>query len=248
MSNMPRPPTTLTLGLALALSLACGFSTVFSPTATPPPTPDPLAAYARWPLVLRDTFFEPKNDWEIAEDTEGELATGRLSVSGGKYRWEVTAVQGFIWWSQALEDTFTSDFYASVDARRVSGTSEADYGLVFRHDGDNYYYFQVSDTGQYAVYLYSADEWAELVAWTETAAIRADRANKVAVAGEGERFTFFINGERVGQVIDPTLPSGAVGVGVQIYNAGESAVFEFDNFEWRAPRAAVTKVTPTPEP
>ena len=127
---------------------------------------------------------------------------------------------------------------AAQPGRQVSGAPDADYGLIFRHDGDNYYYFQVSESSQYAVYLYSGGRWAELIGWTKAEAIRAGRINKVAVAGEGARFTLFINGAPVGTVTDATLPTGSVGVAVQIYNAGESATFEFDNFEWRAPRSA----------
>lgn len=135
-----------------------------------------------------------------------------------------------------------------MDARQTGGAQEADYGLVFRHDGSNYYYFQVSDVGEYAAYLFSNDEWTELTGWTESAAIRGGRINEIAVAGEGSRFSFFINGERVGEARDATLAAGSVGVAVQIYNADESATFEFDNFEWRAPSDAVTRITPTPEP
>jgi len=72
----------LALGLPLALSLACGVSSVFAPTPTPTAEPDPLAVYQEWPIVLRDTFFEPKNDWEIAEDTDDEYANGRLAIIG----------------------------------------------------------------------------------------------------------------------------------------------------------------------
>lgn len=236
----------LTLPFLLLPSLACGYSVVFSPTATPQPTPDPLAAYVRWPLVLQDTFSEPKNDWEVGDDIEGEYATGRLSVRNGKYRWEVTAMQAVVWWSLALKDTFTTDFYAVVEARHVSGASEADCGLIFRNDGDNYYYLQVNDTGHYAAYLYHAGEWTELIALTETGAIRPGRVNKIAVVGEGKHFTFFINGKWVGEVRDATLRAGSVGVAVEIHDAGKSAVFEFDNFEWRAPREAVTQATAEP--
>jgi len=207
-----------------------------------------LAAYREWPLVLRDTFFERRNDWEVVEETQGDLANGTLRIGGGKYRWEITAVEGVVWWSRSREDTFTTDFYATVEARQISGTPEADYGLIFRHDGDNYYYFQVSDVGQYAVYRYEAGGWTELITWTATDAVRAGRINNLAVAGEGARFKFFINGQRVGETTDSRLAAGTVGVAVQLYNAGESAVFEFDNFEWRAPSEAVTEITPTPEP
>jgi hypothetical protein len=233
----------------LIATLSCGAPSFFA-TATPEPTSTPQPSpsdYARWPVVLRDFFNEPANDWELAEDSDDRFAKGTIEVSGGKYRWEVTANEGFIWWSLALENTSTSDFYAAVAGRQVSGAQDADYALIFRHDGDNYYTFQVSDTGQYTAYEYYLEEWTALIEWTAAEAIDPDGINRLAVAAEGARFRFFINDALVAEVEDDTIESGSAGVAVQVYNPGESAVFEFDNFEWRAPKTAVTVVTPTPE-
>lgn len=239
----------LPLCALLLATLSCGAPSFFAtatptPTNTPPPSP---SDYARWPVVLRDFYNEPANNWELADNTDDRFAKGTLDISGGKYRWDVTANEGFIWWSLALNDTSTSDFYAAVAARQVSGAPDAAYGLIFHHDGDNYYYFQISDTGQYSVYLYYLEEWTALREWTENAAIEPEDVNRLAVAAEGDRFRFFINDQLGGEVEDDTIPGGNAGVAVQVYNAGEAAVFEFDNFEWRAPKTAVTVVTPTPE-
>lgn len=243
----PRLPS-LSLCALLLATLNCGAPSFFA-TSTPVPTntaqPSP-SDYARWPVVLRDFYNEPANDWELAEEEDDRFAKGTIEISGGKYRWDVTANEGFIWWSLALNNTSTSDFYAAVAARQVSGAQDADCGLIFRHDGDNYYYFQISDMGQYSVYLYYLEEWTALREWTENAAIEPEGVNRLAVAGEGGRFRFFINDELVAEVEADTLESGRAGVAVQVYNAGETGVFEFDNFEWRAPKTAVTVVTPTP--
>lgn len=238
---MPRRlPPVLVL---LALTLSCG---VGRPASTPAPTATPN--FAAWPVVLRDFFFEPANDWEFAEDSDGRFATGTLSVADGKYRFDVQAKEGFVWWSRALNETATTDFYAAVDGRLVSGSGDTDYGLIFRYHRGNYYYFQVSDVGQYALYLYNAEEWQALIPWTASDAIQAGQVNRVAVAAEGGRFQLYLNGLHLGEAQDETLPAGAVGVAIQVYNAGERAVFEFDNFEWRAPASAVSRSTPAPAP
>ncbi|MBL8056496.1 MAG: hypothetical protein JNK29_07340 [Anaerolineales bacterium] len=243
-----RPIPFLAGGLALA-ALACNTS-LFAPTRTPVPTPTPTsaaAAYAGWPVVLRDTFFEPRNSWELAEASDDRWAKGRLAVEAGKYRFDLTANDGFIWWSRGRLDALTTDFYAAVDGRQVSGTADADYGLIFRFAAGNFYYFQISDSSaSFAVYRYQAETWTAMLEWTASPAIRPGEANQLAVAGEGPDFTLLINGEAVGAFTDDALPEGGTGVAVQIYTAGEAAVFEFDNFEWRAPRASL--VTTTPEP
>lgn len=243
-------PHRLGLCALLLASLSCGAPSFFA-TATPEPTSTPQPSpsdYARWPVVLRDFFNEPANDWELAENSDDRFARGTVEVRSGMYRWDVTANEGFIWWSLGLANTATADFYAGVTARQVSGAEDADYALIFRHDGYNYYTFQVSDTGQFTSYEYHLEEWTQLIEWTAAAAIRPGEANRLAVAAEGNRFRYFINDDLVAEVEDDTLPSGSAGVAVQVYNDGESAVFEFDNFEWRAPKSATTVTTPTPNP
>ena len=246
------PQWGVSLGLCALLlaTLSCGAPSFFA-TVTPEPTNTPQPSpsdYARWPVVLRDFFNEPANDWEFVEDDNDRFAKGTVEARNGKYRWDVTANEGFIWWSLALADTSTSDFYAAVTARQVSGAEDTDYALIFRHDGYNYYTFQISDTGQYTAYEYNLEEWTQLIEWTSSAVIQSGEANRIAVAAEGDRFRFFINDEMVAEIADDTLPTGGAGVAVQVYNDGESAVFEFDNFEWRAPKSATTLTTPTPNP
>ncbi len=223
MSSAPHRLGGLILSLGL-LTLACGGFAPARPTPTPAPTATPVdltASYRRWPVVL-------------------------VKGSGGAAD-ELTANEGFVWWSRGLADTVTTDFYAAVDARQVSGTATADYGLIFHYAAGNYYYFAVSDTGQFAVSLYYREEWETLVDWTASAALLPGEVNTLAVAAEGDHYQVFINRAWAGEFTDQRLPQGEAGVAVEIYNAGDSAVFEFDNFEWRAPRAAVLP-TVTPEP
>ena len=52
----------------------------------------------------------------------------------------------------------------------------------------------------------------------------------------------------MGAVDDNRVAGGTMGLAIQLYHAGDQAVFEFDNFEWRAPKGAVSSVTPTPTP
>ena len=249
MSSAPHRLGGLILSLGL-LTLACGGFAPARPTPTPAPTATPVdltASYRRWPVVLRDNFFEAANTWEVVEDADDRWARGSLMVANGKYRFDLTANEGFVWWSRALADTVTTDFYAAVDARQVSGTATADYGLIFHYAAGNYYYFAVSDTGQFAVSLYYREAWETLVDWTASAALLPGEVNTLAVAAEGDHYQVFINRAWAGEFTDQRLPQGEAGVAVEIYNAGDSAVFEFDNFEWRAPRAAVLP-TVTPEP
>ncbi len=238
------------LGVVLAgTGLVC--SQFETPAATRPaanaPTAEARTATARagWPIVLSDKFDAQTNDWETGE-TADRFTTGSLKITGGKYRFDLKANDGFIWWSRSLDNTSTTDFYAAVDAQQIVGPASADYGLVFRWQRGNYYYFEINESGQFALSLYYFEKWETLVSWTSASAIRPGEVNRLAVGAEGSHFSFYVNGESVGEADDSRLPGGTVGVAVELSQAGDQAVFQFDNFEWRAPAEAVSILTPTP--
>ena len=64
---------------------------------------------------------------------------------------------------------------------------------------------------------------------------RPGEANRLTVIGRGSHFTFYINDQYVAEAEDDRLTAGDVGVAVELLDDGDSAVFEFDDFEVRAP-------------
>jgi hypothetical protein len=106
------------------------------------------------------------------------------------------------------------------------------YGLLFRRlDRDNFYLFQINDDQYFTFELLSQNEWTTLIDWTKTSAIHPGEVNQLAVRGKGSHFEFFINDEFVGEADDSEFSSGIVGLVIGFPNAGDTAVFEFDNFE-----------------
>jgi hypothetical protein len=184
---------------------------------------------ASWPEVLADDFESDKDLWPAESDTD-EFGTIARSITGGKYIWDISAAQGVV--SNARpEMDFISDFYASVEARQVSGVEGGEYGIVFRHDGTNYYLFIVSELQEYAFFLRNNGEWTTLIDWTDTNAVQPGQPNHIAVRAEGASFSLYINGQPVGSATDSALSSGEVGMAAQLYDAGDTAQFEFDNFQ-----------------
>jgi serine/threonine protein kinase len=194
---------------------------------------DTAIAPAHWPIILCDTFDTNVNDWLTGDYSSERVTGGNRDVTNGKYRWEANSSQGVVW--RAIPDIASvSDFYLTMEARRVSGSERGRYGLVFRYADRDYYWVKIGDDQNFRLDLRYEDEWTTLIGWTETSAIRPGQVNRLTVIAEGTHFTFYVNDQYVGEADDSRLSIGRVGVAVEIY-AGDAAVFEFDNFEVRAP-------------
>ena len=189
-------------------------------------------AAARWPLRLYEDFTDNQAGWEVGED-EDELSTTRQEVKGGKYRWRAEARDGFGWWLCAPVDNL-GDFSLSVEARQVTGESVAEYGVVFRVDGDDCYAFSLRDDGRATVWLEVGEERRALLEANVAEALRAGEENRLTVVGFGRHFVFLVNEQVVGELDDAALPHGKVGLLMGLEKAGDSAVVEFGRFELRA--------------
>ena len=191
------------------------------------------ATSSGWPLVVLDTFDTNIHNWPTGTDS-GALATVTRSFIDGKYRWEVEAHQR-VHTAAWLEAVTVSDFCLTTEIPRTSDPDD-NYGVEFRVlDANNRYYFGIYDSRQFAFSLLHEGQWVTLIGLTPTSAIRAGEANRITVIAEDSYFVFLINDQFVAEAEDERLASGTVGLAIELNNAGDKAVFEFDNFELRAP-------------
>jgi hypothetical protein len=187
-----------------------------------------------WPVLFCDTFNTNANDWYTGEYA-GDLITGEKSLTDGKYRWEATAIDSVIWWGVPDIDS-TADFYLTVEARRVSGVEDGQYGVIFRRaNNDNYGLFKIEDTQYFKFSIRYAGEWDTVIDWTETTAVRPGETNRLTVLASGDHYTFYINDQYVGEADEDRLSRGEAGVAIELVAADDAGIFEFDNFEVRAP-------------
>ncbi len=200
---------------------------------------DATIAPSDWRVILCDQFDGNVNGWPTGNSSD-EFATSSLQIANGKYQWNLTANRGTVHHSLPKTVSLT-DFYLTVVAQRISGVGGAGYGVIFRSDGANYYYLSLRDDQIYRFAKLYRLKWTILTDWTRASAIRPGEANRLTVKAEGSHFTFFVNDQQVGEADDNQLTAGGAGLAVEVPNGGESAVFEFDNFELRAP--SPTKLT-----
>ena len=124
----------------------------------------------------------------------------------------------------------------AINARRVSGPINLDYGLIFRTSlpYNTYYLFNISDTGTFEVSTRGPGFLVSLIPTTATTAIRPGSVNRLAVVLQGTLMTFYINGQYVGRALDDYLARGLLGVAFRLAK-GESAEIEFSDLELRVP-------------
>jgi len=216
---------------------------VVSPPAVPMPAAwgrvlpvMPYTSPPNWPIVFWDEFVDNGNGWVTAEQFNRQI--------------EASAVveETFAWQFKAGEPSHStvkvphaavSDFYAAVDVKRYSGPEDVWYGLTFRQaDARHYYCFLVNDRQKYQVWARAGDALYQLVEPTRLETIVGGGPNRVGVVGEGETFTFFVNGQAIAALSvdlqDIRFAEGLLGLMLSA-QAGDTGIIEFDNFELRLP-------------
>ena len=211
-----------------------------APTAavTPPVTatsfasaaPSATAPVAASDVLMTDDFSDLHNNWfsEVTEQSDKGYEDGEFRLT--MYQPEYST------WSYPDPPRDFADFALEVDARRVSGPLDNEFGVLMRYqpETDEFYLFAISSNGFYSVQKYQANEWQKLVEWTESAAIlQGEDVNRLRVTGQGDKMRFFVNGEPLTQVEDASFRSGSVGLLASTHEKGGVAV-AFDNLRVRS--------------
>lgn len=178
-------------------------------------------------ILFEEGFDSNQHDWFVGLD-EDEYGRSEADIVDGRYRMSQEATRNVAWWS-SLDGVDFDDFVLSVEAMPVEQNAPFAYGIIFRNDFDEAFYsFEIDDEG-YFVNLFIDGEWQTVVDYTETPAIASDGPNQLMVKAVGPVLSFFINGQEVITVEDDTLESGSIGLMFELYEAGDTAIIDFDN-------------------
>ncbi len=235
----PAPPATGTrlpsrrlVFLGLAGLLAAVLCLCFAGTAIwrflQEETPPTEAALTPAPgmITYQDDFQDPDSGWDVYNygDT---LALYR----DGEYRLAVLR-EDYVAWGNPDPAQDLSDFEIEVDARAVEGPLDNNLGILVRYqdDDDNFYWFQISSDGYFAVDRLAGEEWVTVASWQESAAIRQGLGvtNRLKVRCSGDQFTFFVNDTYLATVTDGHLESGSIGLAAGTFDEA-GVVVHFDN-------------------
>jgi len=188
-------------------------SATSSPSATSSFTASPLPSETALPpspladLPYSADFSTPDQGW-----TEGSYDNGEYRRENGTYRIRVDKADWILYETVGIPLT---DFTAELEAQ-APAQSDFYYGLIFRQtDGENYYFFQVTNLGYHSLAKRVSGNWTILVDWTRSPAVHTGGvANRLRVSCEGNRIKLLINGYRLPDVWDSSLAAGDLALAV----------------------------------
>ena len=205
--------TFVILALLTAALPACGASAETpAPTLTGPQ------------LLFADDFSNTASGW--LESADGEASQG---YRDGRFFFEVRVPDLIVWDNPGLN---FKDFGLQVTARQVSGGPDNSYGVLFRYiDEGNFYRFDLTGDGGYAVLKSEHNEWATLADWRQSAHIKPlGEENRIRVVCQGDEMVLYVNGQQLVSVEDDSFERGDVGLFASTFSDPNVEV-AFDDLE-----------------
>ncbi|MBT3320790.1 MAG: hypothetical protein HN392_00735 [Anaerolineae bacterium] len=236
----------LILAVLFFASLACSIFTGPVSDDTPAPelapenieepaaAPAPTIIIAEEPAVVDktiriDDFSDTNSGWPESA-TEG----GHAYYESGEYHIEVNDTQLDLWAHPGWN--MPNDLSIEVDATKVSGTDDNDYGIICRYNDNDtstdYYFFIISSDGFAGIGLSLGDDTSIISgeSMEETAEIiQGNAKNHIRADCVGSHLALYINGVQVAFANDSTLSSGDVGLMAGTFDIPDVNIM-FDNF------------------
>jgi hypothetical protein len=181
------------------------------------------------PIAYQENFDDTSSGWYA--DT---FEAGEHSYSNGGYRIFLSSVDWFSWVVNPSAVVY-GDIRVEVDASKLSGPDQNEYGVVCRvdYEASSLYAGVVSSDGSFAVYK-SIDEGPleliDMAAMGFSNAVKTGGvSNHIRLDCIGNTLTLYANDTQLVQVTDDTLASGEVGLYSGTFDPGGTEIL-FDNF------------------
>ena len=181
-------------------------------------------------VLFKDDFSDTSSGWDRVD-----VAEGITDYADGVYRILVNSASTDVWANPGLN---FDDTTIEVEATKVGGPDDNDFGLICRYDDkSNFYFFIISSDGYYGVGKVINGEQILL---GEEELIPSDAiktgnvTNDIQVDCVDSTLTLFTNGSQLISVDDSSFASGDVGLIAGSFDTPGTDI-HFDNFVVRAP-------------
>lgn len=176
-------------------------------------------------VLFSDDFSDPGSGWDRVSTDEGIT-----DYADGIYRIWVNTDNIDVWANPGKNFT---DTIIEVEATKVGGPDDNDFGIQCRYqDTQNYYFFIISSDGFYGIGITQNGNQSLLgedQLLPSDAIKQGNVTNSIRVNCIGNTLTLFANGTQLISVQDDTFSSGDVGLLAGTYNEVGTDI-HFDNF------------------
>jgi hypothetical protein len=204
------------LAALVLASLACQL--VSGPATQAPP--------AERTILYQDDFSNANSGWPVISDASKSASY----TADGRYQLTALNAQQDIW---AHPGQSFDNVILEVDAAKVGGSDNNDFGLICRFvDDSNFYFFWISSDGYQVIGKYQGGKATLLSAdkmQASSAIQQGANSNHLRADCVGPNLTFYVNGTQVASISDTSFSSGDVGVMVGSFDEPNVAI-AFDNF------------------
>lgn len=181
-------------------------------------------------ILFIDDFSDESSGWDRIKEDEGVT-----DYSDGVYRIAVNTENTDIWANPGLSFTNT---VIEVDADKVGGPDDNDFGIICRYqDLSNFYFFIVSSDGFYGIAKVVDGEQTliglESMEYSDVIN-QGNSSNKLRADCVGKELVLHINGQKLLEVNDSQYSNGDAGLIAGTFNVAGTDI-HFDNFIVRKP-------------
>ena len=181
-------------------------------------------------VVFQDDFSDPSSGWDRVNNEEGITDY----VNGG-YRFLVKVPQVDYWANPGFN---YSNVVIEVDATKVGGPDDNDFGIICRYQPSaNFYFFLVSSDGFYAIGKMEEGETIYIEPdqmYPSEVVFQGEVINHLRAECIGSRLALIVNGELVVETEDSTFQEGDVGLIAGTFDEPGTDI-RFDNFVIKEP-------------
>ena len=208
--------------LMVAVLILAGLACSSSDTTDAAPLPEGV--------LFQDDFSDTSSGWDRVN-----LDEGVTDYADGVYRIWVNTSSTDVWANPGLNFT---DAIIEVEATKVGGSDDNDFGLLCRYeDASNFYFFIISSDGYYGIGRV-VDGTQELLGDEELmpsdAILLGNVTNDIQANCVGSTLTLYANGTQLTSLEDTTFSSGDVGLLAGTFDEPGTDI-HFDNFVVREP-------------
>jgi hypothetical protein len=204
------------ISVLVLAALACGSST----------PSEPLPA----DVLFQDDFSDTSSGWDRVNVDDGVT-----DYVDGVYRIWVNTTSTDVWANPGLNFT---DTIVEVEATKVGGPDDNDFGVICRYqDESNFYFFIISSDGYYGLGKVVGGEQlliGEEELLPSDVIQTGNVTNTIRAECNGPNLTLSANGTQLASASDDTFSSGDVGLLAGTFDASGTDI-HFDNFVVRQP-------------